>query len=51
MISRMQDDCPATASWVEASANPAYERHLMDLYDASLVNNGSVEPSACYWYD
>lgn len=30
--------------WVEASANPEYERHLMEAYDASLVTNGQSSP-------
>ncbi len=35
-------------SWVEQSANPAYERHLMDHYDASLKTNSQCEPDAQY---
>lgn len=28
--------------WVNQSANPEYERHLMAAYDASLISNACV---------
>lgn len=50
-MSAYQSFRKSDTEWVNESANPEYERHLMDAYDASLKENGQSEPTACYWYD
>lgn len=33
MMFRLAEDTPTTQEWVEASANPEYEKHLLEQYD------------------
>ncbi len=34
--------CECDTAWIEQSANVEYERHLMEVYDSSLVSNSQV---------